>query len=139
MTVKREDLAAAAAEGVLQYTQIEPVLIFLLRRDVQMHRTSAFREQKGARFSGRRALCSMAAILAIGLAMALVAFHTRLASDVLGISGLVWFITLYGLFAVAMAASFERWRFGSAARIVCTAVIALAPLAILASLHVNLA
>jgi hypothetical protein len=138
MTVKREDLAAAAAEGVLQYTQVEPVLIFLRQRDVQLHRTSALGDRKAARNSGRHSLYAMAAILAIGLATALAAFYTRLAFDLLGVSGTVWFSAVYGLFAIAMAAWFEQWRFGMATRIFCTSVIVLVPLAVLASLHINL-
>jgi hypothetical protein len=38
MTIRREDLAAAAALGLLQYRQIDPLLVFLLQRDVREKR-----------------------------------------------------------------------------------------------------
>jgi len=38
MTITREDLAAAAAAGVLQYRQIDPLLVYLLQRDVLARR-----------------------------------------------------------------------------------------------------
>lgn len=34
MTIRREDLTAAAAAGLLPYRQIDPLLIFLLQRDI---------------------------------------------------------------------------------------------------------
>lgn len=38
MTIRREDLAAAAAVGLLHYTQIDPLLVYLLQRDVRAKR-----------------------------------------------------------------------------------------------------
>lgn len=38
MTISREDLAAAASLGLLQYSQVDPLLIFLLQRDVRARR-----------------------------------------------------------------------------------------------------
>jgi hypothetical protein len=137
MTVKREDLAAAAAEGVLQYTQVDPVLIFLLQRDAQLQRSPAPGKQQAAWNGGRHSLYAVAVILTIGLATALAAFHTRLASDILGVSGMVWFSTIYGLFAIATVAWCEQRRFSTTARIFCTSVIALVPLAVLALLHIH--
>ncbi|MGE5622206.1 MAG: hypothetical protein ACM3WS_03510, partial [Bacillota bacterium] len=40
MTIRREDLAAAAAVGLLHYRQVEPLLVFLLQRDVHARRAA---------------------------------------------------------------------------------------------------
>lgn len=38
MTIRREDLAAAAAIGLLHYTQVDPLLVCLLQRDIRASR-----------------------------------------------------------------------------------------------------
>ncbi|MDB5762356.1 MAG: hypothetical protein JWQ21_1351 [Herminiimonas sp.] len=138
MTVKREDLLAAAAVGVLQYTQVDPVLIFLLQRDVNLQREAMLRKKKTTRMSGKHALLYMAAILAIGMATSLIALYTKLAFDALGAGGLLWFTGVYALFTVAMAAWFERRQLGVSVRIFSTSVIALLPLAVFASQQINI-
>src|SRR5437763_1468565 len=106
MTVKREDLQAAAAAGVVQYTQIDSILIFLLQRDVQAQRSSMLAQQGVSRVSGRHVLYYMLAILAIVVAAGLAVLYARLAFDAVGVDGLLWFTALYGLFTVAVAAWF---------------------------------
>ena len=138
MTVKREDLLAAAAAGVLQYTQVDPLLIFLLQRDVNLQRAAMLREKSVARMSGKHVLGYMAAILGIGIATSLIAYYTKLAFDALGVGGLLWFIALYALFTVAMATWFERRQIGVSARIFSTSVIALLPLAVFASHQIHI-
>ncbi|HEV7619586.1 MAG TPA: hypothetical protein VGO51_15930 [Burkholderiaceae bacterium] len=138
MTVKREDLLAAAAAGVLQYTQVDPLLIFLLQRDVNLQRGAMLREKSAARMSGKHVLGYMAAILGIGIATSLIAYYTKLAFDALGVGGLLWFIALYALFTVAMATWFERRQIGVSARIFSTSVIALLPLAVFATHQIHI-
>jgi hypothetical protein len=138
MTVKREDLLAAAAVGVLQYTQVDPLLIFLLQRDVNLQRGAMLRKKSAVRMSGKHVLGYMAAILGIGIATSLIAYYTKLAFDALGVGGLLWFIALYALFTVAMATWFERRQIGVSARIFSTSVIALLPLAVFASHQIHI-
>ena len=95
---------------LLQHTQVDPLLIFLLQRDVNLQREAMLRNKNAARISGRHVLGYMAAILGIGIATLLIAFYTKLAFDALGVAGLLWFIALYALFTAAMAAWFERRR-----------------------------
>ncbi len=137
MTVKREDLLAAAALGVLHYTQVDPVLIFLLQRDVNLQRAEMLRKTRTARMSGKHVIYYMAAILLIGMATSLVAWYTKLAFNALGVAGLLWFTGLYALFTVAMAAWFERCQLGASVRIFCMSVIALLPLAVFASQQIS--
>lgn len=133
MSVKREDLQAAAAVGVVQYTQVDPLLIFLLQRDVNQQREAMLRERRPTRMSGLHVAFYMLALLFIGVATALIAIYTKLAVDALGASGLLWFIGLYALFTLAVAAWFERRKIGASVRIFTTSVIALLPLAVLVS------
>jgi hypothetical protein len=133
MSVKREDLLAAAAVGVVQYTQVDPLLIFLLQRDVNLQREAMLKEKRGARMSGMHVVFYMLALLFIGIATAMVAIYIRLAIDALGAAGLLWFIGLYAVFTLAMAAWFERRQIGTSVRIYATSVIALLPLAVFTS------
>lgn len=133
MSVKREDLQAAAAVGVVQYTQVDPLLIFLLQRDVNHQREIMLKERKPARMSGMHVAFYMLALLFIGVATALIAMYTKLAVDALGADGLLWFIGLYALFTLTVAAWFERRKIGASVRIFTTSVIALLPLAVFAS------
>lgn len=136
MTVKREDLMAAASMGVLNYKQVDPVLIFLLQRDILTQREGMLKEQAGTRGIGvKKVLLFMLAILMIVVAAAAATFYTKLAFDALGVGGLLWFIGLYALFTMLVAAWFERMRISAAARIFVTAVIGLLPLAVFASQH----
>jgi hypothetical protein len=127
MTVKREDLLAAASVGVLHYTQVDPLLVYLLQRQAML------RQKRGSRMSGKHVMLYMAAILVIGLVAAMVAFYTKLAFDALGPTGILWFIGLYALVTVGVAAWFEGRQIGLPVRIFSTSVIALVPLAIFAS------
>lgn len=138
MSIKREDLLAAASVGVLQYTQVDPLLVFLLQRDVNLQRQTMLKQKKGSRMSGRHVLSYMAAVLVIGLVTSLVAYYTKLTFDALGPSGILWFIGLYALFTVAMATWFEWRQLGLPVRIFTTSVVALLPLAIFASQQLNI-
>lgn len=138
MSVKREDLQAAAAVGVVHYTQVDPLLIFLLQRDVNLQREVMLKERKPRRMSGMHVAFYMLTLLFIGVATALIAIYTKLAIDALGADGLLWFIGMYALFTLAVAAWFERRKIGASVRIFITSVIALLPLAVFASLQLPL-
>jgi hypothetical protein len=138
MTVKREDLVAAAAAGLLPCTQIDPMLIFLLQRDVQLQRKAMLSQQSAGRVRSRHVLLYLTAILAIAAATFAAAFYARLAFNALGAAGLLWFIALYALFTIGLAAWFERRRVGMAARIFATSAVALVPLAAFAAQQLRL-
>jgi hypothetical protein len=133
MTVKREDLLAAAAVGVVQYTQVDPLLIFLLQRDVYLQREAMLRKKRPLRMSGMHVMFYMLALLFIGVATTMIAIYTKLAMDTLGATGLLWFIGGYVLFTLGMAAWFERRQISASVRIFATSVIALLPLAVFTS------
>ncbi len=135
MSVKREDLLAAAALGVLQYKQVDPILIFLLQRDMRLARES--RHVKKAE-PPRRRLYYLAALLAVGAAALLIASYMNVSLNALDAGKLLWFSGLYVLFTVVMIAWFEWQHVGIAIRIFATSGIALVPLAIFASHQIHL-
>jgi polyferredoxin len=138
MTVKREDLQAAAAAGVVHYTQVDPILIFLLKRDMQAQRSSLLTQQKASRVSVKHILYYFLAIISIAVASALAGPYTRPAIDALGVGGLLWFTGLYLLFTVAVAAWFERKRACASVRIFATSAVGLVPLAVFASQQIHI-
>lgn len=123
MSIKRIDLQAAAAAGVLQTGQIEPLLAFLSQRD---------RKSGQARFSGTHVLYYLGGMLAIGAAT----LFATLAVEALGMAALLALSLLYLLCALALAAWFERRELGIVAGIFATLAIALVPLAVFALQHV---
>jgi hypothetical protein len=135
MIVEREDLVAAASVGVLQYKQVEPVLVFLLQRDVSQQRKQMLAQKGPPRIRARYVLFYLTALFALATAAMLVGWYTHLAFKALGVGGLLWFTALYATFTIAMAAWFERRKMATAVRIFTTSVIALMPLAVFASQH----
>ena len=133
MTVKREDLLAAASVGVLQYKQVDPVLVFLLQRDVNTQRQEMLAEKRPPRAILRRLAMYVAALLCMAVVALVAGWYTRLAFQALGVGGLMWFTGLYALFTIAMAAWFERRKMATSVRIFTTSVIALLPLAAFAA------
>jgi hypothetical protein len=133
MTVKREDLLAAASVGVLQYKQVEPVLVFLLQRDVSLQRRAMLAEKGPPRINPRHLLLYVVALIGLAMVAMLIGWYTRLAFQALGVGGLLWFTGLYAAFTIGVAAWFERRNVALTVRIFSTSVIALMPLAVFAA------
>ena len=123
MTIKRSDLEAAAAAGVLHTDQVDRLLGFLAQRD---------RKSGTAKFSGTHVLYYLGGLLAIGAA----SLFATLAVEALGMGALFGLSVLYALFAVGIAAWFEKKELGVPAGIFATLAIALVPLAVFALQHV---
>lgn len=123
MTLKRSDLEAAAAAGVLQGDQIDVLLAFLNQRDSKSGK---------AKFSGTHILYYLGGLLAIGAAT----LFTTLAIESLGMGALLGLSVLYAISAVGAAIWFEKKGLGVPAGIFATLAIALVPLAIFALQHV---
>jgi hypothetical protein len=133
MIVKREDLMAAAAAGVVPYTQIDPLLIFLHRRDMNRQREAMLQDKQPAQARGGQTVWYLLALLAVVVAVALAVMYGRLAVGVLSGERLLWFVGAYAVFTLAAVAWFERRKIGASVRIFCTAVIAMLPLAMFTS------
>lgn len=135
MTVKREDLLAAAALGVVQYKQVDPILIFLLQRDVKLKRDGGPSKMTVSR---KRGLYYIAALLAAAIVISLIAFYINVSFEALGGERFLWFCGLYVLFIVATIAWFEWRHVGVAVRIFATSSVALVPLAMFVSHQIHL-
>ena len=122
MTVRRSDLEAAAAAGVLQPDQVDRLLAFLDQRTTKAGT---------ARFSGTHVLYYLGGLLAIGAA----SLFTTLAVDALGMGALFVLSVFYAIFAIGVAIWFEKKELGVPAGIFATLAIALVPLAVFALQH----
>lgn len=133
MTIRRDDLVAAAAVGLLQYRQIDPLLVFLLQRDVVSRRQAMLDEthrMPQARIN--RLLSWILAILAIITAALLAVVMTSRAMHSISSGALAAFSALYLLTALAVASWFRRRGVGGRLRMLGALVVAVAPLAVLA-------
>jgi hypothetical protein len=137
MTVNREDLLAAASVGVLQYKQVDPVLVFLLQRDVHLQREEMLAEKSPPKVKIAHLLLYIGGLLCLALLAVMAGWYTRLAFQALGVGGLLWFTGLYAAFTIGMAAWFERRRMATPVRIFSTSVIALMPLAAFAAQYLH--
>jgi MFS family permease len=122
MTLKRGDLEAAAAAGVLQRDQVDPLLRFLNQRASRAGT---------AKFSGTLVLYYLGGLLAIGAA----SLFATLAVEALGMGALFGLSVLYAFFAIGVAIWFEKKELGVPAGIFATLAIALVPLAVFALQH----
>lgn len=126
MTIKREDLQAAADAGVLNPSEIDGLLAFLTRRAAQSPQAGA------ARFSGTHVLYYLGGMLAIGAAT----LFATLAVEAMGMGALLALSLLYAAAAIGIAVTLEKHGFGIPAGIFATLAIALVPLAVYALQHV---
>ncbi len=128
MSITREDLAAAAAVGVLQYRQIDPLLVFLLQRDVRARRVALAEQVRRPRAGAW--LAYAAGLLALVSAALFVMLY---ASSVEGWAGfiLVPAAALYVLAATRVAIWFRRRGYCARLRILAAVLMASVPLALL--------
>lgn len=143
MNLTREDLMAAASAGIIPYKQVDTMLVFLRHREA-VHVREARQEEQTVQRGSKGLLMLFLALLGIGAAAMLAAINmglvpnTRFSFEALNVRNLQWFIALYALFTLVVAAWTERRRISGMVRVVITALLALAPLAVFASqqLHV---
>jgi hypothetical protein len=133
MNIQRDDLVAAAAVGLLQYGQVDPLLIFLLQRDVRTQREAMLAATRRARLKRTYAFLSyvVGALALVTAAMFTLLFTTR-PVETLGIDILVFFTLLYSVCALGVTSWFRRHGFGIAIRVLTAFVVALVPVAVFA-------
>jgi len=131
MTIRREDLAAAAALGLLQYRQIDPLLVFLLQRDLHAQRQAMLRARERRRGGVLAWLTFGAAALATiaGVMFALV-LTTHGAG---GPSAAAWLFVLAYLGSAYGALALAHVRgYGMRVRLASAALVATIPVAVFA-------
>ncbi|MBI1889278.1 MAG: hypothetical protein HYS18_01385 [Burkholderiales bacterium] len=93
MNIKRETLEEAASAGMLKYSQIDNLLVFLVQQEFKNNR-----ESPAGRFNAAL-LYYLVGLLALGAAVAV----AGLAVNALGMGALLWFAVVYALSAVGVA------------------------------------
>lgn len=133
MTIRRDDLVAAAAVGLLQYRQIDPLLVFLLQRDV-VARRQAMLEQSRRRPQDRlnTLLSYVVAVLAIVTAALFAVLFTTRAVQTVGVGAFAFISALYLLAALGVTAWFRKHGYWGRIRVLAAVVVAAAPLAVVA-------
>ena len=138
MTIRRDDLVAAAAVGLLQYRQVDPLLVFLLQRDVLAKREALNAQANASGNSGLYALLSyMVALMAIVTASLFAALFTTRVVAAMGNGAFLFFIALYLLAAFGVAAWFRRRGFCVRVRVLTAIAMASVPLAVVALQQVS--
>lgn len=133
MTIRRDDLVAAAAAGLLQYRQIDPLLVFLLQRDITAKRQAMLENVGKRQFHGFYAFLSFTvAVLAVVTAVMFSMLVASRAVSSLGSSAYLFFALLYMVGGLAVAGWFRRRGYCGRIRLLFAVVMASVPLAVVA-------
>lgn len=133
MTIRRDDLVAAAAAGLLQYRQIDPLLVFLLQREIIAKRQAMLAQKRPRQYDGLYALLSFTvALLAVVTAVMFSVLFTSRAVDAMGDGAYLFFAVLYMACGLAIAAWFRRRGYCGRIRLLFAVVMASVPLAVVA-------
>jgi hypothetical protein len=140
MTIRREDLVAAAAVGLLQYRQVEPLLVFLLQRDVRAQREAMLARQSRQRRSLRSginvALSHVVGVLALVTAALFAVLFSSRAVQAMGSAAILLMGSAYAVGGLGLAAWLRRRGFCVRVRVAAALAIASVPLAVIALQYV---
>lgn len=139
MTIRREDLVAAAAVGLLQYRQVEPLLVFLLQRDVRAQREAMLARQRRQRpFAGgiNVALSHIVGFLALVTATLFAVLFSSRAMHSMSTASILAFGFVYAAGGMGVAAWLRRKGFCARVRVAAALAVASVPLAVLALQYV---
>jgi hypothetical protein len=131
MTVKRDDLLAAATAGVLHYGEVDPLLIFLAQREATIKKMSDS-ETKPPRRKFSHFVYYLGGVLTIGIATLLGTMYTHVNVSSLGLIALLWFTVLYALCAIGAAAWTDMRKGVVPIGLFAVLLIALMPFAVFA-------
>lgn len=121
MTVLRSDLARAAERGILQHSQVEPLLAFLQEREAV----------KGPRFTGTNVLYYLGGLIM----MAAASLFATTAVVALGMQVLFVLASFYAVCALYMAAWLEKRELATPAGLMAALAVTLVPLAVFGLQH----
>jgi len=133
MTIRRDDLVAAAAAGLLQYRQVDPLLVFLLQRDISTKRQAMLDQTRPRQFNGLHAILSFTvALLAVVTTVMFGVLFSSRAFHAPGNGSYLFFAFLYMAAGLAVAAWFRRHGYWGRIRLLLAIVMASVPLAVVA-------
>lgn len=131
MTIRREDLVTAAALGLLQYRQIDPLLVFLLQQDVRAKRQALLAQGRQSRYGRINTVLSCVLAVLVMVTAGLFAFLFVLpGGQPNGIGTLVFFTATYAAGALALTAWFNRRGNGEQRPTLSVLAVASVPLAV---------
>lgn len=131
MTIKREDLLAAATAGVLHYGEIDSLLIFLAQREATIRKLTEPKD-KPAGWKRAHWMYYLGGVLAIGATTLFgMLFSTREVGS-LGLVAVLWFSLVYALCAIGATAWFDLRGGSVPIGLFAVLVIALMPLVVFA-------
>jgi hypothetical protein len=138
MTIRRDDLVAAAAAGLLQYRQVDPLLVFLLQRDITAKRQAMLAQARPRRYQGLFTVLSfLLAVLAVVTAVMFGVLFSSRAALAMGSGAWAALVLLYLGAALALVAWFRRRGYGGRIRLLFAVVMASVPLAVVALQQVS--
>ncbi|WP_420476530.1 hypothetical protein [Noviherbaspirillum sp. ST9] len=138
MTIRRDDLVAAAAAGLLQYRQVDPLLVYLLQRDITAKRQAMLDQAHPRQYKGLHTVLSflLAVLAVVTAAMFGVLFSSRTA-HAMGNSAWAVLLFLYLAGGMALVAWFRKRGYGARIRLLLAVVMASVPLAVVALQQVS--
>lgn len=132
MTVKREDLLAAATAGILHYGEIDPLLIFLAQREATIRKSAAPNEQPLTSWKGFHWIAYLGGVLAISLVTLVGMLFSMRGAVSLGLMAVLWFSLVYALCAIGATAWFNLRAGSVPIGLFAVLVIALMPVGVFA-------
>lgn len=133
MTIRRDDLVAAAAAGLLQYRQVDPLLVFLLQRDITAKRQAMLEQARPRHYTGLHAALSfLLAVLAVVTAVMFGVLVSSRTAHAMGNSAWAVLLFLYLAGGMALVAWFRKRGYGARIRLLVAVVMASVPLAVVA-------
>lgn len=133
MTIRRDDLVAAAAAGLLQYRQVDPLLVFLLQRDITAKRQEMLAQARPEQYNGLYGILSfLVAVLAVVTAVMFSVLLSSRTVHTMGSGAFVFFALVYLVAGLAIAAWFRKRGYCGRIRLLFAVVMASLPLAVVA-------
>lgn len=132
MTVKREDLLAAATAGILHYGEIDPLLIFLAQREATIRKSATPNEQALTGWKGFHWIAYFGGVLAISLVTLVGMLFSMRGAVSLGVMAVLWFSLVYALCAIGATAWFNLRAGNVPIGVFAVLVMALMPVAVFA-------
>ena len=131
MTIRREDLVAAAAVGLLQYRQVEPLLVYLMQRDVRAKREAMLARQQPSRRLNAILAYFVGALALVTATLFGILFSSR-AVQALAPASIGLFSGAYIALGLAVAAWLRRRNFAARVRVFVALAIVSVPVAVIA-------
>ncbi len=132
MTVKREDLLAAATAGILHYGEIDPLLIFLAQREATIRKSAAPNEPPLIGWKSFHWIAYLGGVLAISLVTLVGMSFSMRGAVSLGLMAVLWFSLVYALCAIGATAWFNLRPGSVPIGLFAVLVIALMPVGVFA-------